>query len=149
MKNKITVTLPFSFRGKAFNPKCVIDLDEHMELLGSIPCLYTHLANENDISVYSYEHDVMMMGTLVFEQAEGIAAEFTSNGHFDSDGFKTKWLEYKLHEWLEEIAMRHMGVDNLEEQSPLKKALLEAHQLGVSNPKSELKFTVPSRNAFD
>jgi len=50
MKNRIIYSLPFSFKGETFAPRCTIDLDEHMEL-GSIPCLYTHLANENRIDI--------------------------------------------------------------------------------------------------
>ncbi len=52
MKNSITIALPFSFKGETFRPISVIDLDDHMER-GSIPCLYTHLANENHIDIYS------------------------------------------------------------------------------------------------
>lgn len=148
MKNRITVSLPFCFKGKTFNPRCTIDLDEHMGLLGSIPCLYTHLANENGIDEYSYEHDVMMMGDLEFEQAEGMAAEFICDGNFDSEGFQARWRENKLHGLLEDIATRCTGVDHLEDQSDLKKALLEAYQLGASTSKSTNQIHSTPQQSF-
>jgi len=132
VKNQITVSLPFSFKGETFKPISIIDLDEHMER-GSIPCLYTYLADENGIDIYSYEHDVMMMGELVFEAAEGMAAEFIRDGDFDSEGFQTRWHEIKLHTLMQDIATRCMGIEQLEDQSNLKKALLETYQLGIRN----------------
>ena len=42
MKNRITVSLPFSFKGETFSPKSTIDLDEKMHTYGSIPCLYPY-----------------------------------------------------------------------------------------------------------
>lgn len=149
MKNSITVSLPFSFKGKTFNPRCVIDLDEHMEVFASIPCLYTHLAKESGISEYSYEHDVMMMGILEFEKAEGLAAEFISNGDFDREGFQAKWCENRLDDQIQEVATRCMGIDQLEDRADLKKALLEAYQLGIKGSESGNKFTVPPASAFD
>jgi len=133
MKNRITVSLPFSFKGKTFCPRSTIDLDEHMELTG-IPCLYTHIANENGIDVYSYEHDVMMMAELEFEHAEGVVAEFIRDGHFDSEGFQTAWKQEKLKSQLQEIATRCIGSgspdSNPDHHPALKSALLEAYELG-------------------
>lgn len=129
MKNCITYSIPFSFKGKTFSPRCTLNLDEHMGF-GSIPCLYTHLANENRIDVYSHEYDVMMMGDLVFEEAEGLAAEFVQDGHFDSEGFQAKWNEVQLHNALQTIAAQQMGIETLEADSSLKKALVASYQLG-------------------
>lgn len=132
MKNRITYSLPFSFKGETFTPRCTIDLDEHMEL-GSIPCLYTHLANENRIDIYSHEYDVMMMGELVFEEAEGVAAEFIHDGHFDSEGFQARWHEVQLHNDLQSVAAQHMGIEMLDTDSDLKKALAAAYRLGLNS----------------
>jgi len=72
----------------------------------------------------------MMMGELVFEEGEGIAAEFIHDGYFDSDGFQTRWHEVQLHNTLQAIAAQHMGIETLETDSELKKALLAAYNLG-------------------
>jgi hypothetical protein len=132
-KNIITVSIPFSFKGETYSPRSTINLDEHMELAG-IPCLYTHIAEENNISPYSYEHDVMMVADLEFEHAEGMVAEFIHDGHFDTQGFEDKWKELKLIEDIQAIATRWLGSGSIEtdiDQNPaLKSALLEAYELG-------------------
>lgn len=131
MKNRITISLPFSFRGETFRPSCSIDLDEQMQL-GELPCLYTHLANENGIDIYSHEYDVMMMGELQVDHAEGLAAEFIHDGRFDSEGFVKRWHEQQLHDRLQAIAGRHLAVEKLEEAPELKAALTAAWELGRS-----------------
>lgn len=140
MKNSITVSLPFSFKGKEFCPRSTIDLDEEMEN-GGIPCLYTHIANENNISPYSYEHDVMMMAELVFEGMEGAAKEFIHDGNFDIAGFERKWKQQKLERSLQEIVTRQFGSNNdettVEHNPALKEALLEAYELGKEAGRAE------------
>ncbi len=132
MKNRMTVCLPFSFKGKTYFPKSEIDLDALMRKYGSIPSLYAHLAEENNIDVYSYEHDVMMMSEMVFEEVEGIATEFIHEGHFNTDGFEKKWREIARHELLLDISNRLMNIDNLSSHPELNSALIEAYEAGKS-----------------
>lgn len=134
MNNSITISIPFSFKGKDLNPTCRVDLDRLMQT-GSLPCLYTHLANECGISPYSYEHDVMMMGDMEFDSAEGLAADFLRDGAFDSEGFEKAWLERKKRSDLEAIARRCMEVERLGDVPGLEQALLEAWELGWSEKK--------------
>lgn len=132
MKNRLTYSLPFSFKGENFSPGCTIDLDEHMNM-GSLPCLYTHLANVNRIDVYSHEYDVMMMGDIECESAEGMAAEFVRGGKFDSEGFQAQWHENSLFNAMQAIVSDCMGIDELAAHPELKKALLEAFRQGQEN----------------
>jgi len=133
MHNRITISIPFSFKGESFFPRSTIDLDEQMEQ-GGIPCLYTHIANENQISPYSYEHDIMMMGELVIDEAAGMATEFVHDSSFDSEGFEAKWKQEKLNNTLQEIATRCLnsgsGEISAAQNQALKNALLEAYELG-------------------
>jgi len=147
MKNRITVSLPFSFKGELLHPKCTIDLDEHPEL-ESIPSLYTHLAYMNGIDVYSHEYDVMMMGTPEFEAAEGIAAEFLHDGIFDIEGFWVKWHEIKLHNQIQDIATRYMGIKQISKHDNLKKALLEAYRLGMNRPQPNKEIQSTTQHSF-
>ena len=137
MKNRMTVSLPFSFKGKTFCPRVTIDLDAQMRQYGSIPCLYTHLAEENGISVYSYEHDVMMMSEMEFEEVEGIAADFIHEGRFDTDGFEQKWWEIKRHEQLQDISKRLMNIADLASHPELNAALIEAYEAGKAKGHAE------------
>lgn len=90
MKNSLTYTIPFSFRGESHYPQCTIDLDEQVKL-GGLPCLHRRLANENRIDVYSHEYDVLMMGYIEYVEAEGIAKDFMTKDSFDFEGFKAAW----------------------------------------------------------
>lgn len=137
MKNRMTVSLPFSFKGKEHCPRSTIDLDEHMQKFGFIPCLYTLVANENGIDIYSYEHDVMMMARMEFSNVEGIAADFIHDHQFDGDGFESRWHEQKRYETLQDISQRLMNLSDLSSQPELEAALTEAYETGRSTGKAE------------
>jgi len=137
MKNSITISIPFSFKGEDFNPTCTVDLDEQMQKNGEIPCLYTHLAAESGISPYSYEHDVMMMGEMLFDHAEGLADTYIVDAQFDIEGFERAWREQRLQDQLQEIAERCMAVEKFADAPALKASLLEAFELGRDAGRSE------------
>ena len=137
--NALTITLPFSFKGKVFRPDCRINLDDLMEK-GSIPCLYTHLANENRIDIYSYEYDVMMMSDMEFSDATGIATRFVHDGKFDIEGFESEWEEKRVDGQLQQIVNRHMNQTDIEQHPQLKQALTEAYRLGRDAAKIEKKI---------
>lgn len=99
---------------------------------GSLPCLYTHIANVNRIDVHSYEYDVMM-GELKFIAAEGMAAEFFLDGSFDSEGFQARWHEKRLFDVMQAIASDCMGIDDLAAKTELRNALMEAFRQGQEN----------------
>ena len=137
--NALTITLPFSFKGKVFRPDCRINLDELMEK-GSIPCLYTHLANENRIDIYSYEYDVMMMSDMEFSDATGMATRFVRDGKFDIEGFESVWEEKRVDGQLQQIVNRHMNQTDIEQHPQLKQALTEAYRLGRESAEIEKKI---------
>jgi hypothetical protein len=137
--NALTITLPFSFKGKVFRPDCRINLDELMEK-GSIPCLYTHLANENRIDINSYEYDVMMMSYMEFSDAIGIATRFVHDGKFDIEGFESEWEELKLDSLLQQIVNRHMNQVDPGQHPRLKQMLTEAYRLGRESAGIEKKI---------
>jgi len=135
--NRITIVIPFSFKGETLRPSSSIDLDTLMESKGHIPCLYTHIADENDISVYSYEHDVMMMAEMEFEHVEGIAIDFIQDGRFDSDAFEIEWKRLQSQQILQKIALQQLDISDLESHPDLKKALREAYEAGKKEALSE------------
>jgi|UPI00036A6E20 hypothetical protein len=134
MKNTLTYSIPFSFKGQQFAPTCTLDLDACMVATAGLPCLYQHLANTNKISVYSHEYDVMMMGDLNVVSAQGYAAEYFNDEGLDTEGFKSRWLAEQLHQMMADIALQQMGVTHLDAVKGLKEALLAAYQLGRSSP---------------
>ena len=130
MKNRMTISIPFSFKGEEHAPACDIDLDLLMERDGALPCLYTYLAEQAGISPYSYEHDVMMMSEMEFSEIEGLASDHIDGNQFHTDGFENAWHAYRMTSRLQEIATTHMGIENIETKPELKKALQEAFELG-------------------
>lgn len=130
MKNSLTYAIPFSFKGERFSPSCTIDLDRQLEL-GALPCLYRHLANENRIDIYSHEYDVMMMGEVVFERAEGLAEAFFSESHFDFEGFRSAWKSRQHQLTLQAIASQHMNIDDMSDIEGLEASLQAAYQMGL------------------
>jgi len=128
-KNLMKISLPFSFKGANLRPGCTIDLDRHMERDEALPCLYTHIADDCGIDPYSHQRDVMMMGTLEFDEVTGFAGDFVHEAGFDSEGFEREWLERRLRRNLEGIALRYMG-KALADDMALNDALRAAYALG-------------------
>jgi len=125
--NYVEVSLEFCFKGVCYSPTAVIDLDSCMHHQDLLPYIYSHLASENGIGIYSYEFDVMVMEEITFSSPSGLVAEYVSDGHLDIDGFKQAWLEENCIRILQPIASRHLGIENLNNHPDLKAALIAAY----------------------
>jgi hypothetical protein len=132
MKNAITVTIPFSFKGKEMAPSIVLDLDQFCRLEHSPNILHHHIATENKIDQYSYEYDVLECSPLYFSDATGLALGFCVDGSFDLNAYKQCLQEQKMHQSLQNIAFDIMGIEDLdlEQHTPLKQALSQAYNEG-------------------
>jgi hypothetical protein len=130
MGNTLVAGVEFYFKGERYAPSARIDLDRMMENSGGLPSLYSLIARENGIDLYSYQYEVMQMEAIRFSEVEGFVADFIHNGELDLQGFVDTWQEQKVQGELAAIARRCMGVDVLELQPGLGEALLEAYRLG-------------------
>lgn len=130
MKNRIDVSVEFSFKGDAYKPALSVDLDTQMERFGTLPDFHRLLANANQIDNYSYLYEVMEAHELDFENATGLAAECVEAWGFDKERFEQLWLKAREHEVLNDIARHCLGVDDLAAQPELKHALIEAYEAG-------------------
>ncbi|MDX8395235.1 MAG: hypothetical protein R8K22_02340 [Mariprofundaceae bacterium] len=148
MKNKITFSLTFCFKGQTFKPCSTLDLDDCMEKKSAIPCLYSILAQESGFDSYSYEYDVLMMAEIEYEQAEGMAVNFLHDGFFDSENFKIAWHQNKLDDHMESIASRCMNIESFDDHQALKKALIEAYHLGRNSDSQHSKHDIDSTHGF-
>ena len=83
-----------------------------------------------DLGAYSYEYEMMLAETIMFSDAKGLIADFVSEGILDLAAFNNAWAESIIIEKLQEIAQRHLSIDDLHQQPDLKNALLEACQPG-------------------
>lgn len=130
MKNAITVTIPFSFKGKNFEPSARINLDELASSEDVQAFLVQCVASANGIDLYSYEHEMLESTPPIFSEPEGLAVKFENNGEFDLGAFKDKRIEVAVLKTLQEIAEDSMGIDDLSQHPEIKKALLKAYEAG-------------------
>lgn len=131
MNNSIEISAQFDFKGETFRPTATLDLDRLMQQRGDEEVDFHHLlAMENGIDFYSYQYDVLESTMLEFANPTGFAGECLADGIFDFAAFRLRWQEQRELEVLQEIASRHMGVDDLQVQPSLQAALLEAYRLG-------------------
>lgn len=130
MKNTVTASIHFSFKGENHSPSITIELDRYIKSTGTLPDLYQLIARENDFDLYSYEYEMMQAQDIVFSNPQGLVAEFINNGVLDFTAFKSVFEQQKILNQLHDIAKEQMQVENLGQQPDLKEALLQAYRLG-------------------
>jgi hypothetical protein len=130
MGNSITASVEFSFKGEVFSPSAVIDLDRAVSQQGLMSSIHRIIARENEIDTYSYLYEVMEQAEIVFDDAQGTAADYLSDGVFDFSGFQAGLYEAKLDQLCREIVRTEMKVDDLNQIFGLKRALRKAYELG-------------------
>lgn len=130
MKNSIDVHVEFSFKGEIHALTSTIDLDQLMENGSSFPSYHAILARDHNIDTYSYLYEVMLETEVRFANAQGIAANFLSGEEFNREGFIAAWQENGILDLLQPIAMRELGIADLDQHQPIKIALVEAYKLG-------------------
>lgn len=133
MKNTIDARIEFSFKGETYTPSATIFLDELLEHHELLPPLHALLAEKHGIDTYSYLYEVMEEAEIVFSNAQGLAAEFLHNGAFDAEAFSVRWQESRALGQLQKIALRELGIDDLEQHPALKKALFQAYRAGKNS----------------
>ncbi len=130
MKNSVTATIEFYFKGEKFSPSIRIDLNEHCQLNNGFPNLHALIASNNQIDHYSYEYEMMQAEIIKYSKADGLVADYIVNGELNIDNFITAWQEYQILKKLVLIAETHMDINNLEQHPALQNALLAAYKLG-------------------
>ena len=132
MKNSITATIKFSFKGETFSPSARIDLDvlfaaQPVLEPGVIPqYVYNMIARSGDIDGYSYAYEVMLASDVIFSEPTGLAGECLQGNTFDFECFQQRWLYQQKLQIVQDIALRHLKVEDIEQQPELRDALLEA-----------------------
>ena len=130
MKNIITASIHFSFKGKEHSPSLTVELEPYLEGAGSFPNLCSLIAKENNHDLYSYEYEMMQATDIKYSDAQGLVAEFINDGQLDVEAFEAAWNENKALIKLLSIAEDHMKITDFSDHIELKKALLEAYMLG-------------------
>jgi len=127
MPNSVLARIEFSFKGEEIEAVAVIDLDLCLRHGEPMHFIYHELAAQSGIGSHTYEYDVMVMEQAAFSNPTGIATDFTEDGRIDFDGLHAAWKQQKIDDTLRPIALRHLGIDNLDERPEVKAALTEAY----------------------
>lgn len=135
MKNTVTATIHFSFKGENHAPSVRLDLDRHIELTGTLPDLYQLIARENNFDLYSYEYEMMQAEKIQFSDAKGLIKDFIIDGALDIDAFTLNWQENKSINELLSVAEEHLNISDFSQHNELKQALMAAYLLGQKSVK--------------
>lgn len=130
MKNIITASIHFSFKGQELSPSLTVELDQYLEGGGSFPNLCTLIAQANNHDLYSYEYEMMQAAEIKYSDAQGLVAAYLNDGQLDVEAFEKMWNENKALTKLLSIAEEHMNITDFSQHIELKKALLDAYMLG-------------------
>lgn len=138
MKNSITATIEFYFKGERFAPSITLDLDKHIQANGCLPNFYSLIAINNNIDLYSYEYEMMQSEQISITDAQGLVKEYIEDGILDTEAFESAWQEHKALQDIQSIVEKNMGISNLEEHPELKETLLEVYRLGANRPANSI-----------
>ena len=130
MKNIVTASIHFCFKGKQFSPTLTIELDEFLQANRSLTNLYPLIAAANSIDLYSYEYEMMQAEMLIYSEAKGLVVDFIVEGSLDIPAFTAAWRDQQLLIHLQAIAQHHLGIEDLQQQPKLVAALKEAYHHG-------------------
>ena len=128
--NSIDARIEFSFKGETYAFSSTLDLDRLLAQHDNFSALYSILAQKHNIDTYSYLYEVMQETEIEFENAQGLASEFISDGIFDQQAFTANWQNNRTAALLQPIATRELGIADLNQHPKLKAALLQAFNLG-------------------
>lgn len=148
MKNIVTASIEFSFKGKNLSPSITVELDPYLEGGGTLPNLCSLIAKANNHDFYSYEYEMMQAAEIMYSDAQGLVAEFIIDGQLNIKAFEAKWNENIALEKLLIIAEEHMNIADFNQHLELKKALLESYLLGKKDATPAASAEAPLSEFF-
>tara|TARA_R110002050_G_scaffold57423_5_gene129302 strand:- start:223329 stop:223733 length:405 start_codon:yes stop_codon:yes gene_type:complete len=130
MVNKITASITFNFKGETFTPSLELDLDTLMQRYNAIPPLHETLAAENNIDIYSYQYEILLVQDIQFSDAKGDAASFLNEDKFDRVAYEQFWFQKNILNHLQKIINTELGLDDIAQHPKLIHVMLAAFQYG-------------------
>jgi len=133
VENSVDAHIYFSFKGESYDLKTAIDLDDLIEKTDTLPNIHRILAKQNNIDTYSYLYEVMESHEVTYDNAIGIAVTCINGNLFDMEKFRQLWQEQKEINIVQTIAKQYLNIEDLNQQSDIKSALLEAFRQGKNS----------------
>jgi hypothetical protein len=129
-KNSINIRLEFHFKGELHSPATHIALDDFIHPTSGLPDFHQLLAKRNNIDLLSYHYEIMLEEPIFITHAEGLVADFVTDGRLDETGFLAALQQQKMSAQLQLIAQQHLDIADLSQQPKLSAALTAAFRLG-------------------
>jgi len=133
MRNKITASIRFCFKGQTHEPMLELDIDEFMRTSQKIEGLYRLLAREGNFDLYSYEYEMMQAEPIRIKNASGLITQYINDEILDINAFAAAWKTSQINKKLSTIAQTRLNIDDLTQQPDLQAALFDAYTLGQEN----------------
>jgi hypothetical protein len=73
---------------------------------------------------------MMQAEAIVYSNGKGLVADHTNDGSLDFESFKSEWTEAQILNKLQNIAKNTLSINDLQQHTEIKNALLEAYKLG-------------------
>ena len=118
----VLVSVEFYFKGDKYSPSMEINLDEFFEVSRNLDAVYSQLASKNAIGAYSYEYEVMEANSLLFSEAQGLAAGYVADGELDVEGYLLARAEAKMNRVITELAESQLSSPELAANTEVKTA---------------------------
>ena len=130
MKNIVTLSIQFYFKGEEHKPSVTLELDELILSINDLSHFYPLLAKENNYDMYSYEFEMMQAEQITFSEAQGMVSNHIEDGSLNLETFKAALNNQNTLAQLQTIAKNILQIDELGQHPELEKALFKAYTLG-------------------
>ena len=126
--HSLLASLSFDYQGKSYELQSVINIENIISHEDFYQSVYLQLAQEHDIDLYSYQLEIMMDQTIQFSQAKGCTEGCIDNQTLNLVLLRQHYEQVLCVERVGIVAEKHLDSSELTEG--VKKALIEAYQLG-------------------
>ncbi|PHS18801.1 MAG: hypothetical protein COA86_06400 [Kangiella sp.] len=131
MKNLITASIEFYFKGEKISASIDLELDPIIQSNQSLPNFYPLLASSLNLDIYSYEYEMMQAEKIRFSSANSIVKKEIIEGEFDFLNYKRKRDALRFKENIQKILERYFTAEELKRNPKIKDALVAASRLSV------------------
>jgi len=129
MKNLITASVEFYFKGEKISASLDLDLDPIIHSNQTLPNFYPLLASSLNLDIYSYEYEMMQSEEISFSSTNSIVKKEIVDGKFDFLNYKRKRDALQFEENIQNILNHYFTPEELNQNSKIKSALIAASRL--------------------
>jgi hypothetical protein len=130
MNNSVDASVEFSFKGEHYHYTTRLDLGLLLRQHDAMPSIHDILAKQHGIDTYSYLYEIMEGAEIEFSNPDGLATDYLTDGKFNLPALEKNWQDAKACVLLQSIATRELGIADLTQHHAIRRALIEAYNMG-------------------